>query len=160
MSASEGIDVRLRRPRWDPLPSGMPVRTRVRLAALVGLPLVVFYLSWLLNPERIGQPELYVLLVCAELLNVIQAVGFWWTCAFERVRQPKAPSRPAATDVLIPRYDEPREVVELTVAAVAGLLGSDVRGWLLDDGDSDEMRRLAEDHGIGHMRRPVHDHAH
>ena len=158
MNAS-GIDVRLRRPRWDPLPSGMPVRTRVRLAALVGLPLVAFYLSWLLNPQRIGQPVLYALLICAELLNVIQAIGFWWTCAFERVRQPKAPRRPGATDVLIPRYDEPTEIVELTIAAAAGLHGADVRVWLLDDGDSDEMRRLAEEHGIGYMRRPVHDHA-
>jgi cellulose synthase (UDP-forming) len=156
---ANGLDIRLRRPRWDPLPSGMPVRTRVRLAALVGLPLVLFYLSWLLNPMRIGQPVLYVLLIFAELLNVIQVVGFWWTCAFERVREPKPPSRPAAVDVLIPRYDEPAEIVELTVAAAAGLRGDDVRVWLLDDGDSDEMRAIAEDNGVGYIQRPVHDHA-
>jgi hypothetical protein len=56
--SADSLDVRLRRPTWDPLPSGMPVRTRVRLAAIIGLPLVVFYLSWLLNPARIGQPVL------------------------------------------------------------------------------------------------------
>jgi cellulose synthase (UDP-forming) len=158
MSAGS-LDIRLRRPTWDPLPSGMPVRTRVRLAALIGVPLIVFYLSWLLDPARIGQPVLYVLLVGAELLNVIQAVGFWWTCAFERVREPMAPTRPVAVDVLIPRYDEPREIVELTVAAASGLRGHDVRVWLLDDGDSDEMREIAETHGAGYIRRPVHDHA-
>jgi cellulose synthase (UDP-forming) len=158
MSASRG-DIRLRRPTWDPLPSGMPVRLRVRLAALIGLPLVAFYLSWLLNPVRIGQPVLYALLVCAELLNVVQAIGFWWTCAFERVREPKPPTCPTPVDVLIPRYDEPAEVVELTLAAAAGLRGDDVRPWLLDDGDSDEMRELAEAHGVGYIRRPVHDHA-
>jgi cellulose synthase (UDP-forming) len=153
------VDIRLRRPSWDPLPHGMPVRTRVRLAALIGIPLIVWYLSWLLNPVRIGQPILYAMLVCAELLNVIQAAGFWWTCAFERVREPKAPTEPVAVDVLIPRYDEPLEVVELTVAAAAGLRGDDVRVWLLDDGDSEEMRRLAETQGVGYLRRPVHDHA-
>lgn len=158
MSAN-AVDIRLRRPRWDPLPRGLPVRTRVRIAALVGLPLVVFYLSWLFDPVRVGQPVLYVMLVCAELLNVVQAVGFWWTCAFERVREPKAPTRPLAVDVLIPRYDEPPEVVELTVAAAAALRGHDVRVWLLDDGDSDEMRQIAETHGVGYLRRPVHDHA-
>jgi cellulose synthase (UDP-forming) len=130
-----------------------------QLAALVGLPLIVFYLSWLLNPARVAQPVLYVMLVCAELLNVIQAVGFWWTCAFERIRERKAPTKPAAVDVLIPRYDEPPEVVELTVAAAAVLRGHDVRVWLLDDGDSEEMRIIAETHGVGYMRRPVHDHA-
>jgi cellulose synthase (UDP-forming) len=137
----------------------MPVRTRVRLAAIVGLPLVAFYLSWLLNPGRIGQPFLYALLIFAELLNVIQAVGFWWTCAFERIREPKPPTEPVAVDVLIPRYDEPVEIVELTVAAAAGLRGDDVRVWLLDDGDSEEMREVAEAHGVGYLRRPVHDHA-
>lgn len=158
MSAN-ALDIRLRRPQWDPLPRGLPVRLRVRLAALIGIPLVVFYLSWLLNPVRVGQPVLYVLLVCAELLNVVQAVGFWWTCAFERIREPKAPTLPVAVDVLIPRYDEPPEIVELTVAAAAGLRGHDVRVCLLDDGDSDEMRRIAETHGVGYLRRPVHDHA-
>jgi cellulose synthase (UDP-forming) len=158
MSANP-LDIRLQRPRWNPLPSGIPVRRRVRLAALVGLPLVVFYLSWLLNPVRMGQPVLYGLLVCAELLNVLQALGFWWTCAYERVREPKPPTRPVAVDVFIPRYDEPAEVVELTLVAAAGLRGDDVRVWLLDDGDSDEMRRLAAMHGVGYLRRPVHDHA-
>lgn len=158
MSAGQ-LDIRLRRPNWDPLPRGLPVRTRVRLAALIGLPLIGWYLSWLLNPVRVGQPELYALLVCSELLNVIQAAGFWWTCAFERVREPKPPTRPASVDVFIPRYDEPMEIVELTVAAAAGLRGDDVRVWLLDDGDSDEMRALAQAHGVGYMRRPVHAHA-
>ncbi len=153
------LDIRLRRPQWDPLPTGMPVRTRVRLAALIGVPMIVWYLSWLLNPGRIGEPILYALLIGAELLNVIQAVGFWWTCAFERIRVPKPPTRAAAVDVLIPRYDEPLEIVELTVAAAAGLRGDDVRVWLLDDGDSDDMRRLADAQGVGYVRRSVHDHA-
>jgi len=158
MSANR-FDVRLRRPHWDPLPSGMPVRMRVRLLAAIGLPLVAWYFSWLFAPGRIGQPVLFGLLVAAELLNVVQAVGFWWTCAFERVRQPKAPAHDPAVDVLIPRYDEPIEVVELTVAAAAALRGGDVRVWLLDDGDDDAMRSLAERHGVGYLRRPEHNHA-
>jgi cellulose synthase (UDP-forming) len=51
------------------------------LLALLGLPLIAWYFSWLFDPERIGQPVLYGLLIAAELFNVIQAVGFWWTCA-------------------------------------------------------------------------------
>jgi cellulose synthase (UDP-forming) len=153
------VDVRLRRPRWNPIPKGMPVRRRVRIAAMFGGPFIVFYLYWLLDPVRIGNPVLYGMLLFAELLNVVQAIGFWWTCAYERIREPKAPTRPVAVDVLIPRYDEPLEVVELPVAAAAGLRGSDVRVWLLDDGESEEMRALAERHGVGYITRPVHDHA-
>jgi cellulose synthase/poly-beta-1,6-N-acetylglucosamine synthase-like glycosyltransferase len=153
------FDVRLRRPAWSPLPSGMPVRMRVRLLALLGLPLIAWYFSWLFDPERIGQPVLYGLLIAAEMLNVIQAVGFWWTCAHERVREPKRPREDAPVDVFIPRYDEPVEVVELTVAAAKALHGTDVRVWLLDDGDSDAMRELTQRLDAGYIRRPVHDHA-
>jgi len=158
VSASR-FDIRLRRPDWEPLPAGMPVRIRVRILAAIGLPLVAWYVSWLVAPERIGHPVLYVLLVLAEALNVIQALGFWWTCANERVRRPLAPRSSPAVDVLIPRYDEPVEIVELTVAAAAGLSGDDVRVWLLDDGDDDEMRDLARRHDVGYLRRPEHTHA-
>ena len=153
------VDVRLRRPLWDPLPRGLSLRARVGLLALLGVPLIAWYLTWLLDPARVGQPVLYGLLLAAETLNVIQALGFWWTCAHERVRKPSPPRTRAAVDVLIPRYDEPTEVVELTLAAAVGLRGHDVRVWLLDDGDDEEMRLLAEEHGSGYLRRPIHDHA-
>jgi cellulose synthase (UDP-forming) len=141
------------------MPRGLSVRARVGFLALLGVPLVAWYLSWLLDPDRVGQPVLYALLLMAEALNVTQALGFWWTCFHERVREPRPPRTKAAVDVLIPRYDEPVDVVDLTLAAAAGLRGYDVRVWLLDDGDDDEMAALAEDHGVGYIRRPVHDHA-
>ncbi len=158
MSASPW-DARLRTPHWNPLPSGMSVRTRVRLMSLLGLPLMVWYFSWLFAPARIGSPVLFGLLAVAEVFNVVQAAGFWWTCAHERVRIPLAPRDQVAVDVFIPRYDEAPEIVELTIAAAVGLRGDDVRVWLLDDGDSDEMRDLASRHGAGYLRRAVHDHA-
>ena len=152
-------DPRLRTPHWDPLPEGFSVRRRVRVVALLGLPFVLWYLTWLLDPDRIGHPVLYALLILAETINVVQALGFWWTASYEHVRPAKAPTRPVSVDVLIPRYDEPPEIVELTVAAAVNLRGDDVRVWLLDDGDSDAMRELAERHGARYLRRPVHDHA-
>jgi cellulose synthase (UDP-forming) len=141
------------------MPGGLSVRARVGFLALLGVPLVAWYLSWLLDPDRVGQPVLYALLLTAEALNVTQALGFWWTCSHERVREPRSPRTEAAVDVLIPRYNEPVDVVDLTLAAAAGLRGYDVRVWLLDDGDDDEMAALAEDHSVGYIRRPVHDHA-
>ena len=56
----------------------------------------------------------------AELFNLTQALGFWWTCANERVRERRAPSRRVAVDVFIPVYKEPPDIVDLTVAAAAG----------------------------------------
>jgi len=154
--SSRPWDVRLRRVTWQPVPSNVSVRTRVRIMALLGLPLAVWYFGWLLNPDRIGTPYLYGLLIAAEIFNMIQAFGFWWTCGSERVREPKAPSQRVAVDVYVPVYKEPVDIVDLTVAAAAGLRGAEVRVWVLDDGNDDAMRDLAARYGVGYIRRDEH----
>jgi cellulose synthase (UDP-forming) len=154
--SSRPWDVRLRRLTWQPVPTTVSVRTRVRIMALLGLPLAVWYFSWLLDPERIGTPYLYGLLIVAEIFNLVQALGFWWTCANERVREPRAPSERAAVDVFVPVYKEPTDIVDLTVAAAAGMRGAEVRVWVLDDGNDDAMRDLAARHGVGYLRREEH----
>ncbi|MBV8987578.1 MAG: glycosyltransferase, partial [Solirubrobacterales bacterium] len=59
-------------------------------------------------------------------------------------------------DVFIPVYKEPPEIVDLTVAAAVGLRGAEVRVWVLDDGNDDAMRDLAERYGVGYIRRAEH----
>src|SRR5688500_15359859 len=113
-------DPRLLRPDWD---AGRAApRRRTRLLVLLALPLAAWYFVWLLQPERVGEPALYGLLVAAELFNLCQATGFWWTITRARSaersdgersdgeRSDRAGSgRAAAVDVLIPAYDEPVE---------------------------------------------------
>ena len=154
--SSRPWDVRLRRLEWEPVPARVSVRTRVRIMALLGLPLAVWYFGWLLNPDRIGTPYLYGILIAAELFNLVQALGFWWTCANERVRERRGPSGPVAVDVFVPVYKEPPDIVDLTVAAAAGLRGAEIRVWVLDDGNDDAMRDLAARHGVGYLRREQH----
>ncbi len=149
-------DVRLRQVTWAPVPSTVSVRTRTRIALILALPFAVWYFGWLLNPDRIGTPYLYALLIGAELFNMVQAFGFWWTCANERVRERKPPTQRVAVDVFVPVYKEPVDIVDLTVAAAAGLRGAEVRVWVLDDGNDDEMRDLAARHGVGYIRREEH----
>jgi cellulose synthase (UDP-forming) len=146
-------DPRLRPPAWD---AAAPRRRRVivRLALCALAPLALFYFGWLLAPERIGHPLLYALLIAAELFNLAQAIGFWWTCAGERARpRPARSGPPPLVDVLIPVYDEPVAVVEPTVAAATCMTGAEVCVWLLDDGHSEEMRALAARHGAEYVRR-------
>jgi len=129
----------------------------VRLLVLLSLPLAVWYFGWLLLPGRVGAPWLYAVLIAAELFNLVQALGFWWTCAHERVRPSLPSASPGAVDVYIPVYREPVEVVDLTVAAAVGLRGADVSVWVLDDGEDEEMRALAKRHGAGYITREVHE---
>jgi len=123
---------------------------------LLGLPFAVWYFGWLLNPDRIGTPYLYGILILAELFNLMQALGFWWTCANEKVREKKPPTQPVSVDVYIPVYKEPPEIVDLTVAAAVGLRGHDVRVHVLDDGNDPEMAALAARYGVGYITREEH----
>lgn len=149
-------DPRLRTPDWDA--SGSPTAVRkARLMLLIALPLALFYVAWLLQPERIGHPVLYGLLITAELFNLAQATGFWITTARQRRRRPLAPSDRPRVDVFVPTYDEAVEIVEPTVAAATRLRAADVTVWLLDDGSREEMRELADRHGARWLTRPVHE---
>jgi cellulose synthase (UDP-forming) len=124
-----------------------------------GLPLLALYFGWLLQPERIGHPVLYGILVAAELFNAGQAIGFWWTCARDRARPRLAGVDRRVevdVDVFVPVYNEPVEVVEPTIAAAVRMTGAHVHVALLDDGDSDEMRAMAARHGAAYIRREDH----
>jgi cellulose synthase (UDP-forming) len=148
-------DPRLEPPRWDGRP-GRHAALRVRLLALVALPLTVWYFAWLLDPGHIGSPILYATLIAAEVFNLAQAVGFWWTASRQRARPALRLADggpPRAVDVFVPTYDEPVDVVEPTIAAAVALRGADVTVWLLDDGRSDAMRAMAARHGARYLTR-------
>jgi cellulose synthase (UDP-forming) len=147
-------DLRFLKPDWSARPPAGGIAWRVRLLAALALPLAVWYFSWLLEPGRVGQPVLYGLLIAAEVFNLAQGLGFWWTCAHERVRErlPLPTTRPAV-DVFIPVYNEPVDVVEPALVAATKLRGAEVRVHLLDDGKSEDMRRLAARTGANYVRR-------
>jgi cellulose synthase (UDP-forming) len=148
-------DPRLREPTWSAAAPGRAARARILLVGVGGALAAVIYLGWLLRPERIGNPVLFPLLVVAELFNVVQALGFWWTCA----RSGNRPHRPHVgrphVDVLIPVYGEPVDVVEPTLIAAGALRGARVHVALLDDGGSREMEALAHRHGARYVRRSI-----
>jgi cellulose synthase (UDP-forming) len=151
---STRTDPRLRPAAWETAGPARRRRIAVRALLLALVPLALFYFAWLLSPERAGEPVLYGLLIAAELFNVVQALGFWWTCAGERCRAPLAAGGPPPpVDVLVPVYDEPVEIVEPTIAAATRLAGGEVAVHLLDDGGSDAMAALADRHGAGYIRR-------
>lgn len=151
-------DPRLGRPTWACASSGVSVCRRVRALLLANVAATAWYFGWLLDPVRIGEPVLYALLLAAELFNLVQAIGFWWTCSRAHSRpQPPALPEPPEVDVLIPVYDEPVEVVEATVRAAARLRGARVLVWLLDDGDSPAMEDLASRAGAGYIAREQHE---
>ena len=152
--SAAGRDPRLDAPTWGAGPDAQRLRVKMRLLGVANVAASVWYFSWLLQPGHAGHPGLYSVLVAAELFNLMQAAGFWWTCAHQRARPHQPPPRGARVDVLIPVYNETVAVVEPTVGAAAGLRGASVRVYLLDDGSSPQMRALAARHGVDYMTRP------
>ena len=143
---------------WAPRRLDRRGRARLVVLTVLSTAAMCWYLGWLVQPGRIGNPVLFAVLLAAELFNVVQAIGFWWTCTIphHRHRDAAAPPGRVTVDVFIPTYDEPVAIVEPTVAAAVALRGADVRVFLLDDGNRREMQHLARRHGASYVRRSVH----
>ncbi len=121
---------------------------------------LVLYFSWLLRPDRVGNPVLFAVLVAAELFNVVQALGFWWTCLAGRRRRAgrvAATGRRPSTSTCSSRPTASRSrSSRRPSAAAARLRGARVHVALLDDGNREEMAELARRHGVRYVRRTLH----
>src|SRR4051794_21534501 len=133
------------------------VQVRVTVLMIVNLVFATWYFGWLARPDRVGNIGLYLALGAAELFNLVQAVGFWWTITARRKQSAPPPWTAAEADVevdvLIPVYNEPLDVVEATIVAASRLPGAQVRVAVLDDGNRAALARLAERHGARYVRR-------
>lgn len=63
-----------------------------------------------------------------------------------------------AVDVFIPVYGEPVEEIRQTALAARDIYGKH-ETYILDDGKSDEVQRMAHEVGVKYIRRPVNDNA-
>ncbi len=145
-----------RRPPVQRLPTDR--RRLLQAATLTNVILAVWYFSWLLAPAQAGTAWLYALLVAAELFNLIQAAGFWWTVRADRptTAAPRWVDPIPRVDVFIPTYNEPVDVVEPTVEAASHLQDAQVKVYLLDDGNRPEMASLAARYGAEYIARAHH----
>jgi len=127
-----------------------------RILAIASTVLAAMYLKWLLFDARPENHYLYWLLVVAEVFNIAQAAGFWYTISVQRWTEPVAPdfSRTTETvDVFVTVLGEPPEIVERTVAAAVAMRHPRKRVHVLDDGRSDEVRAIADRLGAHYVTR-------
>ena len=125
-----------------------------RLLVLFTLILGVNYIGWRwvasLNWDAwwIAVP-----LVAAETYSLIDVLLFGMT-AWRRKRRSGPPAAPAdaTVDVFITTYNEPVAMV-MTTALAAKNIQHPHKTWILDDGDRQELRELAELNGLGYVAR-------
>lgn len=131
-----------------------------RILAVVSAIMAAIYLKWLLFDAHPENYWLYALLVACELFNIAQAAGFWVTISTQRWSEPSVPDFDFSyetVDIFVTVLGEPLDIVEKTVAAAAAIRHPRVQVWILDDGNSDEVRALTQRYPVGYMAREDHE---
>lgn len=149
--------------------SWRPIQRSTRFIVFIALGVTVFYAVFLLNPVYRGDTWVWILVLFAEGITVFNALAMWWTILVY-TPHPDTPEvyawrRRLATgdlkpsiDVFITVYGEPLEIVQVTIHAARDMQVAH-RTWVCDDGDSDELRALCAEEGVGYLRRTEHVHA-
>ncbi|MCA2218245.1 glycosyltransferase family 2 protein [Jidongwangia harbinensis] len=149
--------------------SRRPIQRSTRFIVFVALGVTVFYMIFLLNPSYRGDTWVWVLVLFAEGITILNALAMWWTILAYTPR-PDPPEVYAwrrrlttgdlkpSIDVFITVYGEPLEIVLVTIRAVRDMRVEHLT-WVLDDGNSDELEAACRAEGVGYLRRKEHLHA-
>ena len=123
-----------------------------------GIATGLIYLTWrLLYTSTGGSLWSFTPLFLAELFGYFTYLIF----VLEAWNLPKTPRLPPlilTTDIVIPSYNESRDIVEPTIIGALEVRG-DTTVWLLDDGRRPEMQELAAYYGINYLTREDNKHA-
>ena len=123
-----------------------------RAATAVYLVLLAFYVVWrftVLNDNAMAYSVLFLLAdLQGALLGLCTILQSWSI----RVREAPPTDHRPTVDVFLPVYTEPVDMIELTILG-AKSIDYPHETFLLDDGKRDELKALAEKHGIRYLRR-------
>lgn len=177
-SLSLDPDDRLVAPRTAARTAYTPVLILLTVLAALG---VLFYAGFLFNPANRGDWLPWSMVITAEAILISQALLAMWTILsgassprdyayfaaqeslFDLVETARRGTarhewplriggREARVDVFITVYGEPVGTIRRTASAALAMTGRH-RTWILDDGDSDEVRDLAAELGCYYVRR-------
>lgn len=127
-----------------------------RILAVVSTVFAALYLKWLLLDAKPENLWLYWLLVAAEVFNIVQAAGFWYTISTQKWSEPPPLDSARMTqvvDVFVTVKGEPADIVEPTIAAAMAIRHPRANVWVLDDGASPAIRSLAQKYSAGYIAR-------
>ena len=144
-----------------------------RYLAEINLILGAWYLYWRINNSiNFDALWLSIPLLLAEIYSYIGGlmftIGLWRPLvreikSIDQLRPPMPPSKWPTVDIFITCYSEPPEMVEETARATLAMdyPASKLRVYILDDGNSAEMRAMAQRLAIEDLQSPLlHEEAH
>ncbi|MCK4706026.1 MAG: glycosyltransferase, partial [Gammaproteobacteria bacterium] len=99
-----------------------------------------------------------VVVYCAELFGIMTTLLHLFMTWNLTVRTSPPQLEGKTVDVFVPTYNEPAEMLRRTLLAAKGMR-YDCKIWLLDDGNREEMKQLANDLKIEYIARTDNEHA-
>jgi cellulose synthase (UDP-forming) len=143
--------------RGDPLPYTLALVAEIFLI-IQGLLSFWTILSGRFNPRNYeyhsAQAGLYNAPIGKSAIKVLQTKE----AAVARTVKMYVHQKPIDVDVFIPVYGEPVAEIKQTAIAAKNIYGRH-ETYILDDGESDKVKAMAEAIGVHYIRRPRHDHA-
>jgi len=104
------------------------------------------------------QPVFSLILLIAETFGIFSMAFFFFTVWRLETREPPPAPDGLQVDVYITCYDEPLQLLRRT-AIGARAIRYPHNTYILDDGKRDEVQSMADDLGIGYIRRDGNEHA-
>ena len=136
------------------IPRQSEARERLtRIVAVVAWLYGLYWITWRWTETlNWDSPIFSILLISAETWGLITTAALIFTVWRLSHRTPPPPPPGLTVDVFITTYDEPLAVVRRT-AIGAKAITYPHKTYILDDGRRDEMRAMAEELGVGYIRR-------
>ncbi len=134
-------------------------QTVIHLLVIVTGAYITYYLWWrigsTLNPSALF---FSILLLIGEIIGILDFYMFALMTWNTHEKPPLPPEEGLRVDVFIPTYDEDLSILEATIIGCLNMRYPHTT-YLLDDGDRDEVKALAESLGCGYLTREEHQHA-
>lgn len=130
---------------------------------------ILYYASFIFNPAHAGNIFLYALQITADAIAVL-TVGSLWVTIILDITQPEHNRREIIhspdflhnkidIDVLIPVAREDINLIKETITHARDM-EYEHDTWVLDDGSSEEVKRLASSLGVKYLSRPIEEKSH
>lgn len=125
---------------------------------LLFLAVGIWYLNWRLGSFNAEHPIFSWLLYSAEVFGFLTAILNVFMTWRLSVRVALPPAVGLKVDVFIPTYNEDVEMVRRTALA-ARAMDYPHETWILDDGNREAMREMAQSLGVRYLARDNNEHA-
>lgn len=138
--------------KYEPL--GVP-RMLVVFTTLV---VAAWYMWWRLGTFNPDAKAFSYLLYAGEWFGIITLLLHYFMVRRLSIREAPLPEAGHTVDVFIPTYNEPVDIVRRTLVTAIGMEYPHTT-YLLDDGNREEMRKLAEELGCKYLARETNENA-